>query len=295
MLFKALESDSMLISVSSAFSSSDLSTSSSNLNSFHVKITSDFKFDFITSVFSPLCLISFSSQSYASFSLFIVASDSEFVIEKMMIISCDLSFNSAQKQMFLEFEEYIEKKLCSLILDIKINKDDISKMKKNVEDVTINCREMQKQMIIQEIQINDLLYWIIRQNKIIENLQKQTEKYVFQLIFITQTWETLMLFNKVKAMLFLLWFFSSSLSLFSSDSFSFNSFLLTAVFESIRINSSSFASSSTSITTIMQSISEKMKKAVSFNMSFLSHSFCQYDSLCMFCAIWLINARVYFY
>ena len=158
MLFKALESDSMLISVSSAFSSSDLSTSSSNLNSFHVKITSDFKFDFITSVFSPLCLSSFSSQSYASFSLFIVASDSEFVIEKMMIISCDLSFNSAQKQMFLEFEEYIEKKLCSLILDIKINKDDISKMKKNVEDVTINCREMQKQMIIQEIQINDLLY-----------------------------------------------------------------------------------------------------------------------------------------
>jgi len=158
MLFKALESDSMLISVSSAFSSSDLSTSSSNLNSFHVKITSDFKFDFITSVFSSLRLSSFSSQSYASFSLFIVASDSEFVIEKMMIISCDLSFNSAQNQMFLEFEEYIEKKLCSLILDIKINKDDISKMKKNVEDVTINCREMQKQMIIQEIQINDLLY-----------------------------------------------------------------------------------------------------------------------------------------
>jgi len=44
--------------------------------------------------------------------------------------------------MFLEFEEYIEKKLHLLVLDIKINKDDINEMKKNVEDVTINCREM---------------------------------------------------------------------------------------------------------------------------------------------------------
>jgi len=48
--------------------------------------------------------------------------------------------------MFLEFEEYIKKKMHLLVLDIEINKDDISEMKKNVEDVTINCREMQKQM-----------------------------------------------------------------------------------------------------------------------------------------------------
>jgi len=61
-----------------------------------------------------------------------------------MIISCDLSLDSAQNQMFLEFEEYIEKKLCSLVLDIKINKDDISEMKKNVEDATINCKKMQE-------------------------------------------------------------------------------------------------------------------------------------------------------
>jgi len=67
-----------------------------------------------------------------------------------MIASCDLSLDSTQSQMFLEFEEYIEKKLCSLVLDIKINKDDISEMKKNVEDATINCREMQKQMTTQE-------------------------------------------------------------------------------------------------------------------------------------------------
>ncbi len=60
----------------------------------------------------------------------------------MMIISCDLSFDSAQSQMFFEFEEYIEKKLCFLVLDIEINKDDISEMKKNVEDMTINCRKM---------------------------------------------------------------------------------------------------------------------------------------------------------
>ncbi len=60
----------------------------------------------------------------------------------MMIISRDLSLDSTQNQMFLEFEEYIKKKLCFLVLDIKINKDDISEMKKNVEDATINCREM---------------------------------------------------------------------------------------------------------------------------------------------------------
>jgi len=65
----------------------------------------------------------------------------------MMIISCNLSFDLAQNQMFLEFEEYIEKKLHFLVLDIKINRNNINEMKKNVEDVTINCRKMQKQMI----------------------------------------------------------------------------------------------------------------------------------------------------
>jgi len=67
-----------------------------------------------------------------------------------MIVSCDLSFNSAQSQMFLKFEEYIEKKLRLLILDIKINRNNISEMKKNVEDATINCKEMQKQMTTQK-------------------------------------------------------------------------------------------------------------------------------------------------
>ena len=59
--------------------------------------------------------------------------------------------------MFLEFEEYIEKKLHSLILDIEINRNNISEMKKNVKDATINCKKMQKQMMTQEIWINDLL------------------------------------------------------------------------------------------------------------------------------------------
>jgi len=116
-LFRALESDLMLISVSFAFSLS--------------------KFDLISSVSSSLCLSSFSSWFHASFSSFFVASDSESVIKKMMIASCDLSFNSTQSQMFLEFEEYIKKKMCFLVLDIEINKDDISEIKKNVEDVTI--------------------------------------------------------------------------------------------------------------------------------------------------------------
>ncbi len=72
--------------------------------------------------------------------------------------------------MFLKFEEYIEKKLRLLILDIKINRNNISEMKKNVEDATINCKEMQKQMTTQKTWINDLLCWIARQNKIIEDL-----------------------------------------------------------------------------------------------------------------------------
>ncbi len=150
MLFRAFENDLTLISVSSVLSSSDSSTSLSHLNSSHVEITSDLEFNLVSSVSSSLRSSSLSSQSHASFSSFFVASDSESVIEKMMIVSCDLSLDSAQSQMFLEFEEYIEKKLRLLVLDIKINKDDIDEMKKNVEDVTINCREMQKQMITQE-------------------------------------------------------------------------------------------------------------------------------------------------
>jgi len=122
MLFKALKSNSMLISVSFALSS--------------------FKFNFVSSASSSLHSSSLSSQSCASLSLFFVAFDFESIIKKMMIISCNLSFNSAQNQMFLEFEKYIEKKMHLLVLDIKINKDDINKIKKNVEDVTINCREM---------------------------------------------------------------------------------------------------------------------------------------------------------
>jgi len=150
MLFRAFENDLTLISVSSVLSSSDSSTSLSHLNSSHVEITSDLEFNLVSSVSSSLRSSSLSSQSHASFSSFFVASDSESVIKKIMIVSCNLSLDSAQSQMFLEFEEYIEKKLRLLVLDIKINKDDIDEMKKNVEDVTINCREMQKQMITQE-------------------------------------------------------------------------------------------------------------------------------------------------
>jgi len=130
MLFKVLKNDLMLISVSFTLSSSE--------------------FDLISSISSSLHSSSLSSRSCTSFFSFFIAFDSESVIKKMMIVSCDLSFNSAQSQMFLEFEKYIEKKMHSLVLDIKINKDDISEMKKNVEDVTINCREMQKQMKAQE-------------------------------------------------------------------------------------------------------------------------------------------------
>ncbi len=130
MLFKAFKSDLMLISVSS--------------------VSSLPEFNLVSSVSSSLRSNLLSSQFHASFSSFFVASDSESVIEKMMIVSCDFSFNSAQNQMFLEFEEYIEKKMHFLILDIEINRNNISKMKKNVEDATINCREMQEQMKAQK-------------------------------------------------------------------------------------------------------------------------------------------------
>ncbi len=142
MLFKAFKSNLMLIFVNFAFSS--------------------FEFNFVSFASSSLCLSFLSSRSHASLSSFFVASDSEFVIKKMMSVSCNFSFDSTQNQMFLEFEEYIKKKMYLLVLDIKINKNDISKMKKNVEDVTINCKKMWKQMRAQETWINNLLCQIAR-------------------------------------------------------------------------------------------------------------------------------------
>jgi len=78
-------------------------------------------------------------------------------------------------------------------------------------------------------------------------------------------------------------FLSSSLSHISLFSLSSDSIL------------SMTSSLSLSLTLITWFIIEKIKNAVSFDMSFLSHSFCQYNSLCIFCAIWLIVARVYFH
>ena len=91
-------------------------------------------------------------------------------------------------------------------------------------------------------------------------------------------------------------FLSSSLFYISLLSFSFDSFLsMTSSFfssDSFLLMISSLFSSLTSTT---QFIIEEMKNTVSFNMNFLFHSFYQYDSLCIFCVIWLIVARVYFH
>jgi len=73
-------------------------------------------------------------------------------------------------------------------------------------------------------------------------------------------------------------FLSMTSSFFLSDSFSL---MISSLFSSLTLTT--------------QSIIEEMKNAVNFNISFLSYSFCQYDNLCMFCAIWLIVARVYFH
>jgi len=59
--------------------------------------------------------------------------------------------------MFLEIEDYMKKKLHSFILNIEINKNDINKMKEDVENVTISYRKMQELMIKQEICIDDFL------------------------------------------------------------------------------------------------------------------------------------------
>jgi len=95
----------------------------------------------------------------------------------MRIASCDLSLDSAQDQMFLEIEDYMKKKLHSLILNIEINRDDINEMKEDVENMTISYRKMQELMIKQEIHINDLLCRVIHQKRTIQDLQRQVKKF----------------------------------------------------------------------------------------------------------------------
>ncbi len=148
----------------------------------------------------------------------------------------------------------------------------------------------------QETWINNLLCWIARQNKIIENLWKQIENYDnLRFILIAQTQNALTLLvmhskdQNVSVAIEICSSVMSSSFLFSSF---FCVFLLSLSSDSFLLMTSSLLSSSTLIT---QSIIKKMKNAVSFDMSFLSYSFCQYNSLCMFCAIWLIDARVYFH
>ncbi len=131
----------MLILISFAFSSSELSTSSRHSST------------------SSSCLSTSSSYLNTSRSnsfLVEIMFDSS-VIKRIKIVSCDLSLNSDQSQMFLEIEDYVEKRLRSLVLNVEINRDDISKMKKDVENIIISCREIQKLIVEQEICIDDLL------------------------------------------------------------------------------------------------------------------------------------------
>jgi len=52
--------------------------------------------------------------------------------------------------MFLQFEEYMKQQLHSLHLDIQINKNDINDMKENMNDVTVNYKEICEFVIAQE-------------------------------------------------------------------------------------------------------------------------------------------------
>jgi len=159
-------------------------------------------------------------------------------------------------------------------------------------------------------------------------LQKQIENYDnLWLILITQTQSALTLFamclkdqnvsvaiescSFVMSSLFLfsllscISLLSLSSDLFLSMTFSFILSLMSITqfiikeMKNISLSFNLFSSMTSfllsSLTSITQSIIEEMKNAVSFDMSFLFHLFCQYNSLCMFCAIWLIVARIYFH
>ena len=273
--FRALENDLIVsvVSVSSALSSLRLSLFSSW---FRVSLS-----------FFRLSL---------SFSSLIVASDSESVIETMKIVSRDLSLDSAQSQMFLKIEDYIKKKLHSLILNIEINKDDINEMKEDIENITISYRKMQELIVKQETCIDDFLCRVIHQKRTIQDLQRQVEKFsILQSALVTQTQNALTLLTmqedqNVSVMIesFSVMSFSSLFSLLSHVFLSMTSSLLSSstsitqsTFEEMKnillsldsflLMTSSLLSSSTSIT---QSIIEEMKNTVSFDMSFLSYLFC---------------------
>ncbi len=259
----------------------------------------------VSSALSSLCLSLFSSWFRVSLSFFrlslsfsslIVASDSESVIETMKIVSRDLSLDSAQSQMFLKIEDYIKKKLHSLILNIEINKDDINEMKEDIENITISYRKMQELIVKQETCINDFLCRVIHQKRTIQDLQRQVEKFsILRSALVTQTQNALTLLTmqegqNVSVMIesFSVMSFSSLFSLLSHVFLSMTSSLLSSstsitqsTFEEMKnillsldsflLMTSSLLSSSTSIT---QSIIEEMKNKVSFDMSFLSYLFC---------------------
>jgi len=214
----------------------------------------------------------------------------------MKIVSRDLSLDSAQSQMFLKIEDYIKKKLHSLILNIEINKDDINKMKEDIENITISYRKMQELIVKQETCIDDFLCRVIHQKRTIQDLQRQVEKFsILQSALVTQTQNALTLLTmqedqNVSVMIesFSVMSFLSLFSLLSHVFLSMTSSLLSSstsitqsTFEEMKnillsldsflLMTSSLLSSSTSIT---QSIIEEMKNTVSFDMSFLSYSFC---------------------
>ena len=160
-----------------------------------------------------------------------------------------------------------------------------------------------------------MLCQIARQNKIIKDLWKQIENYDnLWLILIAQTQSALTfltmhlkdqnVFVATETCSFVMsssFLFSSlscvSLSLFLSNSFlsiifslfssstSITQFIIEKM-KNVSLSSDSFLSMTSSffssLTLITQFIIEEMKNAVNFDMSFLFHSFCQYNSLCMF-------------
>ncbi len=308
--FRVFKSNLIFILISSALSSSESSTSLHHLST------------------SSSCSSTFSSclsTSRSNSSLVEITSDSS-VIERMRIISHDLSLDSDQNQMFLEIENYVEKKLRFLVLNVEINRNDISEMKKDVENIIISYREMQKLIVEQETCIDDFLCQVIKQKRVIKELQRQVEKYdTFWLALIAwtqsalillvmclkdqnvsvaiETCSSVMLSSFLFSLLFHVFLFSLLSDSFLSMTSSFLSSSITQfiikemknillLFDSFLSMTSSLLSSLTSIT---QSIIKEMKNTMSFDMSFLFHSFCQYNSLCMFCAVWLIDARVYYH
>ena len=214
----------------------------------------------------------------------VVASGPEPVVETMGTAPRGLPLDPARGQMFLEIGGYVEKKLHPLILDIEINRGDINGMKEDVGDATISYREMRELMAEQETRIDGLLCRVIHQERTIQGLQRQVEEF--------STSRPALVAQAQGALALLAMREGQDVPAAAGSSPVVPSSSLSPPPSRVSLPPPSpgpflpvappLPSPSAPAT---QPTTEEVEDAVSFGMSFLSHPFCQYDSLCMFCAV----------